>query len=388
MARNAGKPSQLMKNLLILLPFLFSCAARAQDLAYERLLEYEGKYEYIGSSTLELMASEMDSTLYAVIDGAKYPLTFLATDTFANVQDIPVLFQREEGQVKSYQVEGQQFNLITTDIEKAVAYPRKELFHSPERYVYKKPEAQNDGLLTGTIHSAFNNPEPLIGMVKETIKGSYPEVHSILIYKDGQLVLEEYFYGYADSTPHQLRSATKPFIGALVGVAIDQKKIGSEKDALLPYFSREYNAIAHQDKLKEQISIEDFLTYRHGMDCENDNPESEGSEQNMMESTDWVKHTLDLPMVQEPGKKSSYCTGCPLTLGRVVEIATERALEDYAKENLFAPDQSSLTTFSQLYLTPRDLVKLAKMYLDGGSWEGRQILPEEWVVKTFSKDGT
>ena len=46
--------------------------------------------------------------------------------------------------------------------------------------------------------------------------------------------------------------------------------------------------------------------YRHGMDCENDNPETAGNEQSMMKSQDWVKYTLDLPMVEEPGKTSSY----------------------------------------------------------------------------------
>ena len=138
------------------------------------------------------------------------------------------------------------------------------------------------------------------------------------------------------------------------------------------------------------------MTYRHGMDCDDDNPESEGNEQTMMKSNDWVKHTLDLPMVQTPGKKSYYCSGCAYTLGSLVEIATGEKLENFARENLFgplgitnykwrfAPNPSSITTFNQMYITPRDLVKLAKLYMDGGKWNGTQILSKRWINKTFN----
>ena len=233
-------------------------------------------------------------------------------------------------------------------------------------------------------------------MVKETIKGTYPDVHSLLIYKNDKLVLEEYFYGYDQDQPHQLRSATKPFLGALVGIAIEQGMIKSERDQLLPYFSQLYDSIANLDERKQRITIEDFLTYRHGMDCENNNPESQGNELSMMESDDWVKYTLDLPMVRPPGQEPSYCSGCSLTIGRLVEVATGDSIENFGQKNLFAPlgitnyqwrfspDPSSMTSFSQMYITPRDLVKLAKMYADQGQWQGKQVVPKEWVEKTFA----
>jgi CubicO group peptidase (beta-lactamase class C family) len=235
-------------------------------------------------------------------------------------------------------------------------------------------------------------------MVKETIKGNFPDVHSILIFKNNKLVLEEYFYGYDENTPHQLRSATKPFIGGILGIAVDQGFIKSEKDGLLPYFNSIYPEIANLDKRKKEITIENFLMYRHGMDCENNNPESKGNESKMMQSKDWVKYTLDLPMVGEPGISSSYCTGCALTLGSLVEIATDKKIEDFAKENLFEPlnisnykwtfepNQTSSDNFSQAYFTPRDLIKLAKLFKDGGKWNGNQIISKSWIDKTFNMD--
>ena len=375
-----------------------SCSKQKENSKYESLLDYEGKYEYIGQSTLTLEASEFDTILYAVIDRAKYPLKQISKDSFLNNQNSPVIFQRVENKVISYQADGQTFKLLDTDFEKMEFLPRRKLFGKSNNYKYQKPQQLNDGLEIGDINNDIDNPSLIFQMIKETIDGNYPDVHSILIYKNNKLVLEEYFYGYDTNTPHQLRSATKPFIGGVLGIAIDKEFIKSEKDKLLPYFISSYPQIANLDDKKKEITIENFLMYRHGMDCENNNPESKGNEQSMMQSENWVKYTLDLPMVAKPGKSSSYCTGCALTLGSLVEIATDKNIENFAKENLFdplgisnydwtfEPNKASMTNYSQLKITPRDLVKLAKMYKDGGRWKGKQIISESWIKKTFDMD--
>ena len=386
---------------LLFIPFLVTtgCSSQKEKSEYSKLLKYEANYEYVNKTTLDIMASELDTTLYAVIDKAKYPLKHIALDSFANIQNIPVVFERDKfNRITGYKTDGQEFKLISSSIEKMEMFPRKELFHSPDNYVYHKPKKTTDGLETGSLEDEFKNPELIINMVKETIKGKFPDVHSILIYKNNKLVLEEYFYGYNENTRHQLRSATKPFIGGIVGIAVDKGFIKSEKEKLVPYFNSKYPEIANLDDRKKEITIENLLMYRHGMDCENDNPESKGNELKMMESKDWVKHTLDLPMVAEPGKSSSYCSGCSLTLGSLVEIATGKDIEGFAKENLFdplgisnynwtfEPNHASMTTFSQMYITPRDLIKLAKLFKDGGKWKGKQIISEDWVNKTFSME--
>jgi len=390
-----------MNKFYFLILLLIGCSTEKEKSEYEQLLDYEGTYEYVNQSTLDIVASELDTTLYAVIDKAKYPLNHIVLDSFTNIQDIPVVFKRgRSNKVIGYETSGQSFALITIDFEKMEMFPRKELFYNPDNYTYQKPKETSDGLRTGLIEEEFKNPEPIINMVKKTIKGEFPDVHSILIYKNNKLVLEEYFYGYDENTPHQLRSATKPFIGGIVGIAIDKGFIKSEKEKLLPYFKNKYDKIANLDERKKELTIENFLMYRHGMDCENNNPASKGNEQSMMQSKDWVKYTLDLPMVTKPGEKSSYCTGCPLILGSLVEIATNDQIEIFAKENLFEPmgisnydwtfepNQASMNTFSQMSISPRDLIKLAKLFKDGGIWNGKQILSKEWVDKTFKmQDG-
>jgi CubicO group peptidase (beta-lactamase class C family) len=87
-----------------------------------------------------------------------------------------------------------------------------------------------------------------------------------------------------------------------------------------------------------------------------------------------------------------------LTLGSLVEIATNSKIEDFAKENLFdplkisnykwtfEPNQTSNDTFSQAYFTPRDLIKLAKLFKEDGTWNGNQIISKSWIDKTFNMD--
>lgn len=393
------KKAYRIQSFLFFIFLVFGCSVGKQLSQYEKLLDYEGTYEYSNPASLTIAASNYDTTLYAIIDDAQYPLKYISKDSFQTPQKSPVIFQRDENKlVISYQSDGKSFKRITNTIEKQEWFPRKELQNKPKTYHYQIPAESADGLKVGDLKKAFSNPDTIINMVKETISGEFRDVHSILIWKDGKLVLEEYFYGYDENKPHQLRSATKSFIGTLVGIAIDQGKIKSENELLLPFFKREYASIENMDTRKEKITIKDFLTYRHGMDCNDEDPNTAGNELKLIQSPDWIKFTLDLPMVQEPGITSSYCTGCAQTMGRLVEVATETPLVDFADHYLFSPmgiknykwrfkpDTSSISTYNQMYLRPRDILKLAIMYHENGKWLGRQIVSSDWVRKTFEKD--
>lgn len=361
-----------------------------------KLLDYEGKYEYSENSNINLIASKLDTTLYAVVDNQKYPLTYISDNIFTNRLDQIIVFQRDKNEkVISYKIGDEIFKFLTNDFKRIEMLPRKDLFQHSEKYVYQPPEKMNDGIDVGNLNDVFVDPDPIVEMIKKTIDGHYQNVHSVLIYKKNKLVLEEYFYGHTKDMPHQLRSATKSIIGGILGIAMDKGFINNEQDKLLPYFELRYPEIQNLNSRKKSLTIENFLMYRHGLDCEDGNQDSKGNEIAMMESEDWVKYTLDLPMISEPGISSSYCTGCALTLGSLVEITTKRTIEDFARENLFRPlgisnydwvfepNKASMTNFSQLKLTSRDLVKLAKMYMDAGKWQGTQILSESWVTKTF-----
>ena len=73
-------------------------------------------------------------------------------------------------------------------------------------------------------------------------------MHSELLYQDGKLVLEEYFYGYNAQRPHQLRSATKSVVSALAGIAIDRRALSGINERVMPAMS--YSSYANPDPRK------------------------------------------------------------------------------------------------------------------------------------------
>jgi CubicO group peptidase (beta-lactamase class C family) len=102
-------------------------------------------------------------------------------------------------------------------------------------------------------------------------------------------------------------------------------------------------------------------------------------------------------MIDSAGGKGMYCSGNPITLGRIIEKATKQTLPNFAKENLFKPlgisnfvwnfkpDKSSVETFCQAYLTSRDLAKLGLLYLNNGRWKNKQIISENWINLSLKK---
>jgi CubicO group peptidase (beta-lactamase class C family) len=115
----------------------------------------------------------------------------------------------------------------------------------------------------------------------------------------------------------------------------------------------------------------------------------------MNASPDWVQFTLDLPMAGEPGRVFSYCSPGMHLLSAILQAATGPAAFEYAKANLFGPlgiaepawpaDPQGVTHgWGDLRLFPRDAAKIGYLWIDGGRWEGRQIVCESWVEDSSS----
>jgi CubicO group peptidase (beta-lactamase class C family) len=378
---------------------------RANTVTYRELKEYEGTYEYARATGVQLVVSPKDTVLVAIIQESKYPLRYLRKDVFLNASGKEVHFLRTRGQaVTGFKEPANDADHVfkrlsqTTTIAPASWYPRPPTPGVPFRYRYVQPEDLHDGLPVGTLEGTGLDPALLARMVAGIVDETYPNIHSILIVKDGKLVLEEYFYGYDASQPHQLRSATKSFISALMGIAIDRKMIPGTDAPVLSYFP-EY-ALEHPAEAKKQITIGHLLTNQSGLACDDNDPQSAGNENNMVQSEDWVKFTLSLPLAGPPGGPAKYCSGGVITLGRIVEKASGRGLHDFARQHLFAPlnirssrwefkpDPSQAESFCQLYLAPRDMAKFGLLYLQRGKWAGQQLISPQWVDASLAAHTT
>ncbi len=391
---------------LLLMPLATASFAQTTGTArYRQLQEYEGIYEYANPAEVQLVVSPKDTVLVAILGESRYPLRFVKKDVFENAGGQEVRFVRTAAQeIAGFKEPATNADRVFKRLSKATTitpaswYPRPPAPGGSFRYRYASPQDRRDGLAVGTLEGTGLDPARLARMVEEIVAETHPGVHSVLIVKDGKLVLEEYFYGYDADGLHQLRSATKSFVSALVGIAIDQKIIPGPHAPVLTYFP-EYQ-LQHDAEAKKRITLENLLTNQSGLACNDHDDQSPGNENKMVRAGDWVKFTLDLPFAGEPGGPARYCSGGVITLGRIVEKASGQGLYDFAKRHLFdplgvksfrwdfKPDPSQAESFCQLYLTPRDMAKFGLLYLQGGKWGGRQLISPQWVEASLAAHTT
>ncbi|NNV54120.1 serine hydrolase domain-containing protein [Limnovirga soli] len=367
------------------------------SLSYKELKEYEGLYQYINNTTLKIAASPIDTILLCIINESRYPFTTIGKDIFLNaVKDSVVFLRNSENKIVGIKSGKDTFNALP----QKVSFPKQMWYARPDipanfTYVYQQPEDDNDGLKTGNLVNTGLDKALLSEMVKKIVDGTYPNVHSVLIIKDGKLVFEEYFYEHNKNKLHELRSATKSFISALTGIAIEKGYIKSKEEKVLPFFP-EYT-FKHNTDAKKQITIENLLTNKSGLDCDVYNPKAVGNESQMAYENDWIQYSLDLPMVDSPGGIGQYCSSNPIIMGRIIEKATKMTLPGFAAQTLFKdigikhfewnfkPDPSSGETFCQLNIRSRDMAKFGLLYLNNGLWNGKQVIPKQWVQQSLDK---
>jgi CubicO group peptidase (beta-lactamase class C family) len=265
---------------------------------------------------------------------------------------------------------------------------------------YTVPATRPDGWTAADARTVGLSVDQLLATQNAIAAGEFVKITSVLIARHNKLVYEAYFNGADEATLLDTRSATKSITGMLVGIAVGKGLLPGVDAPVLKFFP-DKKPVQNPDPRKDKITIEDLLTMSSLLECDDWNDYSRGNEERMYVMEDWIKFTLDLPIKgfapgkakpQEApyGRSFSYCTAGVTTLGGVLERATNEPVTEFAKKNLFGPlgiteaswKFSSLglaLTGGGLGLRARDLLKLAQLYANGGTWNGTRVVPDGWV---------
>jgi CubicO group peptidase (beta-lactamase class C family) len=217
------------------------------------------------------------------------------------------------------------------------------------------------------------------------IRDQNMNIHSLMVIRNDEVILDAYFYPYDGKTFHSLASVTKSVMTTLIGIAADQGKLRLD-DPMVTFFPQ--RTIANRGILKNWITVRHLASMSSGLDCMSANDEQTLTE--MGSATDWVQFTLDLKVTHIPGTYFEYCSPGMHLLSAILQEATRMTASEFARINLFEPlgisdylwesdPQGYTDGWAGLYLHPHDVAKIGYLMLHQGQWEGQQIVSRQWV---------
>lgn len=230
---------------------------------------------------------------------------------------------------------------------------------------------------------------PAKQIADEVESGIHPGLESFIMQVDGEIVGRAVAPTLARRAP-DLRSATKSITALLIGIAIDRGAIPSVQSKVMDLLPMRRQTFA-QDSRKAAMTLEDLLTMRSGLDCNDWDPKSPGHEDKMYRQVDWIAFWSEQRMRADPGKEFSYCTGNVVAMGEILAAAVNMSADAFALKNLFVPIEArraewryfdgkhGVDTGGHLRLEPDDLLKIGEVVLTRGTYKGKRIVSEAWI---------
>ena len=207
------------------------------------------------------------------------------------------------------------------------------------------------------------------------------EFHSFMLLRHGKVVAEGWWNPYAPDLKHTLYSCSKSFTAAAVGFALTEGRLHLT-DKIISFFPDDVpNPVP---PFLAELTVKDALMMSDGQE-----PDPTPT---VVVDGNWAKKFLAIPIVHEPGTKFLYNSTGTYMLAAVVQKATGQTVLDYLKPRLFGPlgitgedwetsPQGVNTGGWGLRLKTEDMAKFGQLYLQGGKWRDKQILPQSWVTE-------
>ncbi|MDR1527258.1 MAG: beta-lactamase family protein [Dysgonamonadaceae bacterium] len=215
---------------------------------------------------------------------------------------------------------------------------------------------------------------------------------AFLIIRNDTILCEKYYRGYDSSRISTFFSVTKSVTSLLVGIAVDEGYIKSVHDPVTDYIPELKNKDPHFRKL----TVEHLLNMRAGLQFSESylNPFSDMAK--LYYGENQLKLIEKLKFAKEPGEEYAYNSVTTAILGIVLERATGKPYATWLEEKVWKPlgmehpasislddkKRRSAKAYGGLNATAIDLAKIGRLYLNGGNWNGKQIVSQAWIDKS------
>ncbi len=220
----------------------------------------------------------------------------------------------------------------------------------------------------------------LVAMLRK-IQSAKLDFHSLLIIRHGYMIAEVYWAPYHRETTHNIKSASKSIMSALVGIALEKNYLKGLDQKVAEFFAEYVD-----EPLKNDISLRDLLTMKSGLNWQED----------MGPSPFDIANWKVMPMKDKPGARFEYNTALPHMMSAILTKASKASTRDFGGSFLFNPlgikdyewkkgGDGYYCGGSEIFMTPRDMAKFGYLFLNNGSWNGLQVVPSYWVKESTSQ---
>ena len=207
-------------------------------------------------------------------------------------------------------------------------------------------------------------------------------LHSFMLVRHGKVVAECWWAPYTADAPHSLFSLSKSFTSTAVGLAAAEGKL-SVDDPVLKYFPDE--APKTPGPNLKSMRVSDLLRMSTGQQVEPGRPADKP----------WTTNFLAQPVPNKPGTHFLYNTSATYMLSAIVQKATGATVLDYLRPRLFEPLGIENPTWEKspegittggfgLSVRTEDIARFGLLYLQHGTWNGKQVVPSSWVAAATS----
>ncbi len=256
----------------------------------------------------------------------------------------------------------------------------------PELPYQLRPPAPGSGWEIAEPAAVGLSPRHLETTVRAVTRGEAGLLHSLLVVRHGKLVIEEYFHGYRREDLHEIGSVTKSVASLLVGIAHDRDTISGLDTSVLEWFPEH---AAEMEPGWNRVTLAHILTMTAGLawDRREDLPDP-------ATGPALFRQLTKRRVADEPGSRWLYNDWDVELLGGVLRRVTGMQADEFAAQTLFAPLEITAWDWERgkmegypslagtLQLRPLDLAKIGQLVLDGGRWQGRQVVSEEWIEES------